>query len=147
MRVKAIFSRNKTVFSFGIRLFSSIHTPRLAKYSHCGLILPDNTITESTFKTGVQNCTFEDFSTRATKLEIVTYVIPDADACYEYARQQISKPYDKTAVIGMPLNRDWQQDTDWFCSELLLACLAKGGKTLSTSYHNMTPEDAYVLRD
>lgn len=61
--------------------------------------------------------------------------------------QQLGKPYDKTAVIGMLLNRDWQQDTDWFCSELLLACLVKGGKVLTKSYHNMTPEDAYVLRD
>lgn len=29
------------------------------------------------------------------------------------AIQQIGKPYDKAAVIGMPINRDWQQDTDW----------------------------------
>lgn len=85
--------------------------------------------------------------TRATKAEIVTYDIPDANACYTYAMQQLGKPYDKTAVIGMTLNRDWQQDTDWFCSELLLACLVKGGKVLTKSYHNMTPEDAYVLRD
>lgn len=149
MKVQAIFSRNRTVFSLGIRIFSSRYgiLPKLSEYSHCALILPDNTIIESTFKTGVHHCTFENFMTRATKVEVVTYDIPDANTCYTYAMQQLGKPYDKTAVIGMPLNRDWQQDTDWFCSELLLACLVKGGKVLTKSYHNMTPEDAYVLRD
>lgn len=141
-KVQAIFSRNRTVFSYGIRAFSG-----MSKYSHCGLILPDNTIIESTFQKGVQRCPFENFMLRATKAEVVTYSVPDPDACYRYAMLQLGKAYDKTAILGFPLGRDWQQDTDWFCSELLLACIVKGGKVLDRNFHVMTPGDAYDLRD
>lgn len=77
----------------------------------------------------------------------MTYSIPEPDACYRYAMLQLGKAYDKTAILGFPLGRDGQQDTDWFCSELLLACTVKGGKVLDKDLHVMTPGDAYAMRD
>ena len=35
----------------------------------------------------------------------------------QWLEEQVGKPYDWTAVLGIGLHRDWQEDDRWFCSE------------------------------
>jgi len=35
-----------------------------------------------------------------------------------FAYAQVGKAYDKLAIIGFAVGRDWRDPSDWFCSEL-----------------------------
>lgn len=35
-----------------------------------------------------------------------------------FALGQVGKAYDKLAIVGFAVGRDWRDDTEWFCSEL-----------------------------
>lgn len=55
-----------------------------------------------------------------TKKVQVTVQVTDAqyDAFWAWIKQQIGKPYDWRAIIGLSVHRDWREDDSWFCSEL-----------------------------
>lgn len=36
----------------------------------------------------------------------------------EFAVAQIGKPYDKLAIVGFLVGRNWRDEDSWFCSEL-----------------------------
>lgn len=36
----------------------------------------------------------------------------------DFARAQLGKPYDKLAIIGFLVGRNWRDEDAWFCSEL-----------------------------
>lgn len=45
----------------------------------------------------------------------------------KFAMDQIGKPYDWTALVGLEIHRDWHSPDSWFCSELIAAAFDKGG--------------------
>lgn len=59
------------------------------------------------------------------------------------AREQLGKPYDWTAVIGIGLHRDWRETDSWFCSELLAWAFETAGHPLLRTDHlnRITPGD------
>ena len=40
---------------------------------------------------------------------------------------QLGKPYDKTAILGFIVGRNWREDDSWFCSEAIAAALEAAG--------------------
>jgi uncharacterized protein YycO len=60
-------------------------------------------------------------------------------AFYSFLRSQLGKPYDKKAILGFLLNRDWREPDSWICSELMSAAmeaadiLPKGGLYLAAN--------------
>jgi hypothetical protein len=44
-----------------------------------------------------------------------------------FARTQIGKPYDWTAILALLMDRDWRDSGAWFCSELVVAALEAVG--------------------
>jgi hypothetical protein len=72
------------------------------------------------------------------------YCIVNIDKGYQYALTQLAKPYDWSAVVGLPFTRDWHDPNAWFCSELCLASLEKAGfpKTNKLLY-KVSPQDLY----
>lgn len=40
---------------------------------------------------------------------------------YEWARTQLGKKYDYSAIFGIALDRNWKDQGKWFCSELCSA--------------------------
>lgn len=46
-----------------------------------------------------------------------------ASRFYDFLHAQVGKPYDKTAIWGFALDRDWREQDSWFCSELQSAAL------------------------
>lgn len=140
--IQVIFSRNNSAFSYGIRTFTGF-----SPYSHCGLILPDNRIIESTFKRGVHFSSRFEFNTRASVIQVCNYSVPDEQAIYRAAISQIGKPYDKWAILGFPVRRNWQQESDWFCSELVGWSIMQGGRQLVKDVHRLMPDTLFQLRD
>ena len=63
------------------------------------------------------------------------------------ARSQVGKPYDLTALLGLLMHRDWQEDDRWFCSELVAWAFAQGGSPLfrPEAMHRITPQHLWML--
>ena len=65
----------------------------------------------------------------------------------EAARSQVGKPYDPTALFGLLMHRDWQEEDRWFCSELVAWAFAQGGSPLfrAEALHRVTPQLLWML--
>lgn len=70
---------------------------------------------------------------------------------YEWARTQIGKPYDFSAIAGIALDRDWRNEDRFFCSELIALAFEKVGSLLSTrpsaAVYRVTPRDLLLSRN
>jgi uncharacterized protein YycO len=69
----------------------------------------------------------------------------NTEAARRFLDAQVGKPYDWTAVAGIMLHRDWQEDDSWFCSELAAAASRAGYVSLINKPTNrVTPEDVWT---
>lgn len=63
--------------------------------------------------------------------ERVMFEIPSTtlqEARWErFLEGEIGKPYDKTAIWGFVMGRDWREPDSWFCSELQARALEVAG--------------------
>jgi hypothetical protein len=59
----------------------------------------------------------------------------------------VGKPYDLTALFGLLMRRDWQEEDRWFCSELVGWAFAQGGSPLfrADALHRITPQNLWML--
>jgi uncharacterized protein YycO len=110
--------------------------------AHVGFKLPDGRVLDATPEFGVATrIAADDPTTR--------YFLPHAEQtqvrnAVAYAAQQIGKPYDWTALIGMAVRRDWHKPDKWFCSELVEAAMYEAGcELLDDDNHvdRITPRD------
>lgn len=65
---------------------------------------------------------------------------------YKYALEQLGKPYDWGAILGLsspfPVQRNWLDDRLWYCSELAVASLMQAGLPLFPVFAwGITPRD------
>lgn len=61
-----------------------------------------------------------------------------------YAKWQIDRPYDYTAIFGIALHRDWRSEHAWICSELVAAAFEYAGMPLLNSggaTNRLSPRD------
>ncbi|QNA88537.1 hypothetical protein G4G28_08630 [Massilia sp. Dwa41.01b] len=73
--------------------------------------------------------------------------VPDIDAAIAFAEAQNGKPYDFGGAFALPLltSDNWNDDSKWWCSELVFATVMAGGVTLldPDEMHRVTPNDLY----
>jgi hypothetical protein len=65
-------------------------------------------------------------------------------AYYSFLYAQTGKPYDKKAIWGFILGRNWREDDSWICSELVAAGLEKCGYfpwPLANAVNKIDPAD------
>jgi len=103
--------------------------------SHVDAILPDGNLLGSRtevckgIKQGVHVRPF-DYLRGATK-KVVRMTIPCTDTqkgdFYTFLYSQIGKPYDRSAILGFIVNRNWRDTNSWYCMELIAAALEKAG--------------------
>lgn len=118
-KVHAIFSRSHNPLSAGVRWVTK------SQVSHVGMLRGDR-ILESTWSGGgVKPISLDAFVARASAVFVVEIHSPDE--VWEAALTQIGKPYDKTALLGVYANRNWQEDDSWYCSEYFSWAHAKAG--------------------
>jgi hypothetical protein len=97
------------------------------KWSHVDYVLPDGTLLGARWdKVGGQPSGVHvrprdyDKERVAEKWTVQKIVEDDKEQKFrELALQQVGKPYDWEAIVSFAINRDWRQDTSWFCSELI----------------------------
>lgn len=71
---------------------------------------------------------------------------PEQEAAFwKWQYSQIGKPYDLTAIFGMLVRRDWQEDDSWFCSEVIAAGFEAINAPILNDYgkesYKITPRD------
>lgn len=112
--VRIAYSDSKGLISTVIKGFT------WSKISHCGLLLPDDQFIDSQYaKGGVTIRPFSEFVAEENQVIVKEY--PNlSTAIYAAVISQQEKPYDLSALFGIPFRRNWQNDDKWFCSELLL---------------------------
>lgn len=79
-------------------------------------------------------------------VEFREYVLPPEvdEALIAWVSSQIGKGYDWTAIIALPLHRNWRDPSDWYCSELVAAAFDHVGYPLfahPAEVSKITPRD------
>lgn len=84
---------------------------------------------------------------RSSEFELVELPCRNPEAVRAAAASQVGRPYDWSAVLGIALRRDWQQDDAWFCSELIAWAFAQAGEPLfrADCLRRVTPQHLWML--
>lgn len=142
--LQAIYALSSGVPGFLIR-----NADTYAKWSHVGILTPQNTIIESRAFKGVTETPVENFLARypqAGKTQRVDIECPDPEAALAWARLQLGKGYDYLAVFSLAIRESWQKDDCWHCAELLEAALVKGGaKRFKDTPWHISPNISYMV--
>lgn len=109
-------------------------------WSHCDLILPSGKLLGALPGDGVQ---VRDRIEPETRFAV--YEVPVTNG-HKYAQQQINRPYDWGAIIGLscpfPVKRNWRDPHYFYCSELVFMSLESAGlKLFSPDCWGVTPRD------
>lgn len=131
--MRIVFCTNtKGITDFIIRTFTK------SKWSHVAFLLDDNTVIEAVYPL-VRRVPLAEMLSSYDKFELID--IPcDYRKAKEAGLSQLGKPYDLSAIAGLALHRDWQEQDSWFCSELVAWCLEQGGNKLFKDPYRVTPQ-------
>jgi uncharacterized protein YycO len=122
--VIAVFSRRTSLPSFIARFFTGG-----ARWSHCGLLdVERNVVIEALMFKGVVETPLAHWMLRYPSWERAAIACPNAAGAQAFARAQVGKGYDYLAVLGVPWRTAWDNPARWYCSELIEAALAAGGR-------------------
>lgn len=132
--------------SQAIAWFSSGH------FSHVDLVLPDGRLlgARSDNADGIKGVAIRRADYEVWHKRVV-FAIPCSDTqeatVHDFARAQIGKPYDHTAILGFVMGRDWRKPDSWFCSELAMASLEAAGiiAPLYLAANKITPVAAALV--
>lgn len=138
--VRLVFSDSGLPLAVGIKLLTWSH------WSHVSLLTPENEVIDSMWsRGGVTRYHFRELQKHAKRLEVREYPRLHP-SMFEIAASQIGKPYDWTAIMGMPLRRNWQEDDSWFCTELMaFSALQAGTPLIHKETWRVTPQDLYQV--
>jgi hypothetical protein len=98
--------------------------------SHVEIELSDGKCLGSRYPRGVD--IYEPFPDYA-RLE--RYEYEGSEAVLNFMLSQRGKPYDRSAIFGFVVNRDWQEDDSWYCAEVIERANALAGCALVSSVY------------
>jgi len=115
-------------------------------FSHVVAIIDDRAY-EASMTHGCRACSVPDIMKGIVRYQDMHVTVPDIDAARAFAEAQAGKPYDFAGALALPLLKsdDWNDDSRWWCSELVFAMLMAGGVTLldPDEMHRVTPNDLF----
>lgn len=137
--MKLLFKNENTFMSAATRFFT------FGRWSHVAVM--DGAEIIEAVTSGVRVNTWDNVIDEASDYSIVNFPLADETAFIKAVRSQVGKPYDTTAVLGMVLRRNWQDEDKWFCSELPAWAAEKTGQPFfrSDAMHRVTPEHWWML--
>jgi uncharacterized protein YycO len=119
--MRFIFTAQATALSSLIQAFEG------SQFSHVAAVLPGDRVIETTWSNGVRERGLSSLQEDALRYAMFEIALHDEVAAETFLREQIGKPYDKMALLGIGFGRDWQNDNAWYCSEMITTAIAKGG--------------------
>lgn len=137
--IRLLFSTSRYPTSALIRAFT------WSQWSHVAVIAGPWAI--EAVATGVRKLPVLDAIGRAKRSAVVELPCRDPRAVIAAAESQLGKPYDFTAIVGLGLRRDWQEDDAWFCSELVAWAFEQAGEPLfrAECLRRVTPQHLWML--
>lgn len=130
----------------GHPMSAAIRVGTWSDWSHVAIIDGDEVI-EATAPAGVRRFPVVRSINHAKRGAIVELPCRDPQAVIAAAASQIGKPYDYTAILGLGLRRDWQEEDAWFCSELVAWAFQHAGEPLfrAECLRRVTPQHLWML--
>lgn len=135
-----LYSTRNNPVSGGIRVAT------WSKWSHVGVVdYATGEVIESVMIHGVRAIPIGTAMSNAARYELANIRCNDPARALALIRAQIGKYYDYSALWGLALHRDWQNEDKQFCSELIAWGIESSGTQLfrPESMHRVTPEDLY----
>ena len=138
--VAVLFSTTSNPFSWLIRLIT------WSRWSHVSIVDGDDVIEAHALYGVIRRPCCEVIET-AKRCEFVRFKCDNPQGVIEAARSQVGKEYDWTALFGILLRRNWQEDDSWFCSELVAWCFTQAdcGIFRADRLARVTPEHLWML--
>lgn len=138
--VQLLFSRSNTLASRAIQLAT------WSDWSHVSLLDGDHAI-EAVMGHGVRRIPTATAIQCTSRGALLAFPARDPARIIKTVTSQIGKPYDYSAVFGLGLRRDWQEDDAWFCSELVAWAFQQAGEPLfrAECLRRVTPQHLYML--
>lgn len=135
-----VFTRSRSIGSLVIRVAT------WSEWSHVGLLTSARSVIDATLRHGVAERPLAALIDEANEHRMVALEVP-ADPVVAAARTQLGKGYDTSAVTGLALRRNWQDDDSWFCSELIAWAAQAAGAPLfrPESLYRVTPQHLWML--
>jgi hypothetical protein len=117
--------------------------------SHVEALMPDDTLLGAHYDGGVM-ARKRDYDKGQFIKELYVNIPASEEMTnqfFQFLRDQIGKPYDTRAILGLVIQRDWRDPSAWFCSELITAALEKCTwiPTLATDVNHITPRDSLLI--
>lgn len=137
--VKILFCTSQKIGAVAIRAVT------WSSFSHVAIIDGDEVI-EATWP-AVRVAPLAEVIAAHSAHAIVELPCRDPQAVIAAAASQIGKPYDYTAILGLGLRRDWQEEDAWFCSELVAWAFQHAGEPLfrAECLRRVTPQHLWML--
>lgn len=138
--MQVIFCRRRNLGSLLLR------TGMLSAWSHCGIVTPEMTVIEAAAWHGVRERPFAEFLADKSRYSLKTIELPSDALAIAFARKQIGKPYDWAGAIGIALNRCWEDQSAWFCNELIEAAAVAGQRRrFVMDAWRVTPQHSWMV--
>lgn len=140
--MRLIFTRQHSIGSLLIRFFT------WSRWSHVAILEDDSMVIDSTFlHGGVRRRPLAELLAQASRHQMLDLNVPNEAAALDFARAQIGRPYDWTAVLGILFRAPgWALPDRWFCSELAEAVVLAGGlKRFREDAARITPEHVWMV--
>ncbi len=138
--ISIIFSRSRTPGAVLIRLAT------WSVWSHNGIVMPNGKVIEARWPHGVVETDISEFIARSSHHLTRRIFCPVPRRAYEFAREQLGKPYDTIGVIGLGLRREWNRPDAWWCSELVEAAIEAGGnQRFRHDVRRVTPQHSWMV--
>lgn len=133
-----IYCKSNTLAGKLIRLFT------FSQWNHVAIEC-NGIVIDSTAKKGVAAYVKSDFLRKYDDVRIEKLTGVSEAQSWLFLKSQVGKGYDFRAIVALPFRKSWQDDTRWFCSELVAAALIKGGRKLKINSGRVTPRDLWVM--
>ena len=134
-RIIVRFSANHLPLSWAIRFRT------WSKYSHVDFVMPDGKLLGAIPNGGVciheHRQPVEDFFELEVTPEQYTQIMNNA-------MSQIGKPYDFAGLFGYAIERNWQDSTNWFCSEYIAGTIQPVIKLFNEEPFKISPRDLSI---
>lgn len=140
--MRVIFCRRHQIGSFLLRVALR------SSWSHCGVVTKDgkHVIHAAAFR-GVVKDPYDEFIAGHSKIALREIELPDDDAAYSFLDEQLGKGYDWFGVLGIGFNRKWEDDTNWYCNELVEGAAKAGGRQrFINDVWRIVPQHTWMVR-
>lgn len=139
--IRVLFVRHRSLASLAIRLFT------FGRWSHVALLTDTGTVIDATAKHGVAERSLEDVLYNASDYDVAVLSFCAPHEALSWARAQIGKKYDWLALVGFYFRSDMQDQSRWFCSELVANAITVGGEPLfrADAASRITPQHLWLL--